>query len=232
MTAAMHIVVLVILIPLVLIAPSVWARATLRRNAMIRKDIPGTGGELARHLVKRFEVSGVAVEATPGGDHYDPLARAIRLSPAVMENRSLTAVASAAHEFGHALQHASGYRPLIWRTALVRFAATGERLGSLLFVTAPVLGALTRSPQVTLALLLVALVMMSMTVVVHLVTLPVEFDASFGKAMPILEAGNYVSGEDLAEVRRILRACALTYVAASLASLLSLGRWLTVFIRR
>lgn len=199
---------------------------------MVRKDIPGTGGELARHLVRRFKMPGVAVETAPAGDHYDPQARAIRLSPGVMENASLTAVATAAHEFGHALQHASGYRPLLWRTALVQFAATGERLGSLLFVAAPVVGVLARSPQVTLALLLIALVMMSMTTVVHLLTLPVEFDASFGRALPILEAGEYVHGEDLVEVRRILRACALTYVAASLASLLNLGRWLAILIRR
>lgn len=225
-------VLLLVSLLVLLIAPAFWAQRILRRNQSPRPDIPGTGGELANHLVRRFQLTDVGVEKIPAGDHYDPVQRKIRLSPANMEGRSLAAVACATHEFGHALQHATGYRPLIWRGRWVAIAMAAERFASALFVAAPLMGVLTRAPHASAAFLLTAVLMMSLTTIVHIITLPVEFDASFRRALPILEQGEYVSQEDLGEVRRILRACALTYVAASLGSLLNIGRWLVILRRR
>lgn len=225
-------VLLIVGLLALLIFPAAWAQRTLRQNQATRPELPGTGGELARHLVQRFQLEGVAVEEVPAGDHYDPTQKAIRLAPANMDGKSLAAVACAAHEFGHALQHQTGYRPLIWRGRWVRIAMAAERLASALFVAAPVVGVLTRMPHASGLFLFLAVLMMSMTTIVHIITLPVEFDASFGRALPILEQGEYVSREDLGEVRSILRACALTYVAASLGSLLNIGRWLVILRRR
>ena len=100
-----------------------------------------------------------------------------------------------------------------------------------MLIAAPVLSVLTRAPQTGALMLLIGVAAMSLGTLVHLVTLPVELDASFGKALPILEEGNYLQDGDLPHARRILKAAALTYVAGSLASLLNLGRWLAVLRR-
>ncbi len=213
------------------VGPSLWVRYVLKRYSRPREDFPGTGGELARHLLTRFGLEGVGVEPTDAGDHYDPRAKAVRLSPANYEGRSLTAVAVAAHEVGHALQDASGYKPLHLRTRLVGLAANAERLGALFVFAVPVLGFVTRSPLGGLLMLALALASFGTGVLVHLATLPVEWDASFRRALPLLEEGGYISARDQRGARRILRAAALTYVSASAASLLNFWRWLAVLRR-
>lgn len=226
----MHLVLLLIILAALVFAPQWWAGYTLRRYARDLERIPGTGAELARHLLDRFDMREVAVEKTEGGDHYDPNDRAVRLSAGNHDGRSLTAVAVATHEVGHAIQHHRGERMLAARTRLVAVAAGAQRFGSLALLAIPVVALATRSPAAGLLLGLVALGGMLLGALVHLITLPVEFDASFGKAMPILQEG-YIQPEDEPAVRRILRAAALTYVAASLASLLNLGRWFTILRR-
>ena len=103
-----------------------------------------------------------------------------------------------------------------------------ERAGSIILLATPLLGALTRAPGLIALQLGAGILVMSISVVIHAVTLPVEFDASFNRALPILERGGYLAKDDLPAARRILRACALTYVASSLASLLNLWRWIRV----
>lgn len=215
------------------VGPGWWVRRVMSRYSEPgdRYVEQGSGGELARHLLDRFGLGAVGVERTEAGDHYDPEARAVRLSPGNFAGHSLTAVTVAAHEVGHALQHAREETMFGWRRRLVRTAAAGERLGSIALLVAPIAALLTRSPGAGLAVLLAAVATMALSTIVHLVTLPVEFDASFGKALPILREGAYLHDGDLPHARRILRAAALTYVAASLASLLNLGRWLAVLRR-
>ncbi len=99
-------------------------------------------------------------------------------------------------------------------------------------MTAPLLGALTHSPALGFVIALIGLLTMGSIVLVHLISLPVEFDASFNKALPVLEAGRYITKRDLIPVRQVLLAAALTYVAAALASLLNVGRWLTILLQR
>ena len=223
---------LAILIVILIFGPQLWARFTFSHYSKPRDDIPGTGGELARHLLDRFGLDEVQVESTEHGDHYDPQTRCVRLSPDNYKGKSLTAIAVAAHETGHALQHHGGEKLLTLRTRLIGFAQYAQQLGAAFMVAIPVITAITRIPHTGLLMFGLGLLSMGMATVVHLVTLPVEWDASFGKALPILKAGNYIEEKDEKAVKRILRAAALTYFAASLASLLNLWRWLAMLRRR
>ena len=228
----MHILLIILFLLVLVFGPQWWASYTFRRYAGNLARIPGTGGELARHLLDRFEMPDVAVEKTKqGGDHYDPERRAVCLSPANFDQNSLTAVAVAAHEVGHAIQHQHNEPKLALRQRLVRLAQTTQQLGAGAMFLLPVAMAITRAPSAGLVMAAIGLGSMASATLVHLVTLPVELDASFGKALPMLKSGHYIQPEDETAVRRVLRAAAFTYVASSLASLLNLARWLA-FLRR
>ena len=227
----MHFLLLALLLLALLFGPQLWARHTLQRHSKPRPDFPGSGGQLARHLLDRYQLHHVQVESTDHGDHYDPLSKTVRLSPQIFDGRSLTAVAVAAHEVGHALQDHSAYAPLAWRGRLVELAQWAEKAGSAIMMVLPVVALLSRSPAAGGAVFLLGLATMATATVVHLITLPVEFDASFGRALPILTQGEYIERKDERAARAILRACALTYVAGSLASLLNLWRWLRLWRR-
>ena len=223
--------ILILLLVLLVFGPQWWAQYTFRRYAKPLARIPGSGAELARHLLDRFEMQTVGVEKTEvGNDHYDPQNRTVRLSPQNYEQNSLTAVAVAAHEVGHAIQHQRGEALLNARTRLVHLASAAQKFGAAALVVMPIAAVLTRAPSAGLLLLVVGVGSMFLATLVHLVTLPVELDASFNKALPILRAG-YVSQKDEPVVRRILRAAAFTYLAGSLASLLNLWRWIAILRR-
>lgn len=213
--------------------PGLWVRHVLRKYSepADRYRENGTGAELARHLLDRFELGEVTVEKTSAGDHYDPEARAVRLLEERYHGCSLTAITVAAHEVGHALQHARGERLFQQRQQLARLAVSAQRFSGLALLASPLAALVSRAPGLGLGLLAVAVGSMLIGTLVHIVTLPVELDASFNKALPILEQGKYLHEGDLNHANRILRAAALTYVAASLASLLNLGRWLAVLRR-
>ncbi|TVQ37341.1 MAG: zinc metallopeptidase [Geminicoccaceae bacterium] len=206
--------------------PSLYAQAVLRWYRDERPDFPGTGGELARHLLDQAGLHHVPVEVTDKGDHYDPEAKAVRLTPIHHRGRSLVAVVVAAHEVGHALQDKDGYAPLALRVRLARMAVGVEMVGSALVYAAFALAAIARAPSLAAAAVGIGATSRFAMVAVHAITLPVEWNASFARALPLLDAGNYVAKEDLGPAKRILRACALTYVAGSLVSLLNLWRWL------
>lgn len=228
----MHITLILLLLLVLVFGPQLWARYTFQRYGAALPRIPGTGGELARHLLDRFDLADVPVEQTePGRDHYDPERRAVRLSPEHYARNSLTAVAVAAHEVGHALQHQRNEPLLALRHRLVKVAQTAQRLGAAAMILLPVALAVTRAPASGLVMAAIGLGSMASAAVVHLVTLPVEWDASFGKALPVLRAGRYIEPGDETAVRRVLRAAAFTYLAASLASLLNLARWFALLRR-
>jgi Zn-dependent membrane protease YugP len=228
----MHVLLIVLFLLMLVFGPQWWARYTFRRYAGVLPRIPGTGGELARHLLDQYGMVHVLVEKTEeGGDHYDPERRAVCLGPGNHDHNSLTAVAVAAHEVGHALQHQRNEPKLVLRQRLVKLAQTTQQLGAGAMFLLPVAIAVTRAPSAGLVMAAIGLGSMASATLVHLVTLPVELDASFGKALPVLRAGHYIQPEDETAVRRVLRAAAFTYVASSLASLLNLARWLA-FLRR
>jgi hypothetical protein len=205
-------------------------RVLARYNRQPEKNFPGTGGELARHLLARFNLDDVGVERTDIGDHYDPATRCVRLTPDKFDGKTLTAITVAAHECGHALQHAGAEPLFALRSRLAASSVWAARIGSFLLFAAPLLALLAHAPSPALLSVLGGFLIMGFGVVVQLVTLPVELDASFRKALPVLEAG-YLEAEQVPAARRILRAAAWTYVAASLASLLNFWRWLAVLRR-
>ncbi len=225
---------LILLIPLIFLVtygPGWWVRRTMQKYSQPADRYQGTGGELARHLLNERGLRDVAVEATEQGDHYDPEARAVRLSEGNYNSCSLTAITVAAHEVGHAIQHAEGYTPLRLRGELVRWASGGQRLGAFMMLAIPVITIITRHPAPGMMFLLAGLLSMGLAAIVHFVTLPTELDASFGRALPILRDGGYLYETDYRHAHRILKAAAYTYVAQSLMSLLNIWAWLR-FLRR
>ena len=135
----MMFVVLIIFALAIFVLPNLWAKWVLKRHTRGRDDYPGTGAELADHLLRRLGIEGASVERTEFGDHYDPETRCVRLSPDNYDGRSLTAVTVAAHEVGHAIQHHQGYAPLLARSRLVKVAQKAEKLGAILMMAAPFL---------------------------------------------------------------------------------------------
>ncbi len=209
--------------------PQIWVKGVLKRHSVERSDYPGTGGEFARHILDSMGLSHVTVEESQIGDHYDPEAKAVRLSPDHYAKRSLSAVVVAAHEVGHAMQDATGYAPLTTRGRLARQAQRVESFGAVVMLAAPVLMVLSKSPHIMLVQILAGMMILAFTILLHAVTLPVEFDASFRRALPVLKEGGYIGPKDQAAARSILRAAAFTYVAAAALSLLDVMRWLRVF---
>lgn len=208
-----------------LVLPQWLVARALRRHSEDRPDFPGTGGEFARHLLDRFGLADVRIESTDIVDHYDPSVRVLRLSPSTMFGRSVAAVAIVAHEVGHALQHARGERLFALRTRLARLTIALDRVSIFILVLSVPLALIIRSPAAAVVPLLAGFGVMALGVLVHLVTLPVELDASFGKALPILREGGYLPEKDLPGARAVLRAAAYTYLAQALIGLVLLRRF-------
>lgn len=220
----------VILILGVVFGPNLWVKHVFKKHGVDRPDLPGTGGELARHLLDEAGLSSVKVEITDEGDHYDPGARAVRLLPEHHDGRSISAVAVATHEVSHAVQHARSEPAFARRVELVGNLIWVERIAFGVMLLTPVVFAFVRAPALAVLEIIAAIALMAISVVVHFVTLPVEFDASFRKALPVLERGRYLSPHDMPAARSVLKAAAYTYVAAALATLLNIARWFR-FIR-
>jgi Zn-dependent membrane protease YugP len=227
----MHFILIALILLAVVFGPGLWVKHMMRRYSQPEDRYPGTGAELVRHLAERLGLDELTVERAEQGDHYDPESKTVRLTPANFDGRSLTAVTVAAHEMGHALQDAEGYQPLRLRSRMVAMMGPAQRVGAGLLMAAPVVGLVTRALPVGVLFLLGGLLTLGGATLVHLVTLPVELDASFGRALPVLEKGQYLKEADRPHARRILRAAALTYVAASLTSLLNVARWWAILRR-
>jgi Zn-dependent membrane protease YugP len=208
--------------------PQLLVRRVLARYGVDRPDLPGTGADLARHLLDEANLPSVTVEQTDKGDHYDPEAQSVRLSPQHHDGRSIAAVAVAAHEVSHAVQHARGETAFMRRLTLVRQLGWVEKLASAVLLLSPIVFAIMKSPALFALELLAGVLLLGIRVVVHIVTLPVEFDASFGKALPVLVRGRYLSAGDIPAAQRVLKAAAYTYVAAALATLLDVVRWFRI----
>lgn len=208
--------------------PQLWIRGVIARHSNERPDLAGTGGEFARHVLDGMGLHHVVVEETQTGDHYDPEAKAVRLMPQHFGKRSLAAVVIAAHEVGHAMQDATAYGPLTARTRMARQAQRVEKFGSIVMIAAPIMMILSKSPHIMLMQMGIGVLILGSTIFMHAVTLPVEFDASFRRALPLLKSGNYISDRDMNSARQLLRAAAFTYVAAAAVSLLDVMRWLRV----
>lgn len=222
-------VVLIIIAIIALYGPHLWARYILKRYNR-EAYFSGNGFDLARLLLADVELDAVGVESTPMGDHYDPEKKIVRLTTTCSRN-TLTAVVVAAHEVAHALQDHDNYPPLAARTRMIAAAARIERFGAGIMMVVPVLTLITRVPAAGALMFLGGLATLCIPIVVHLLTLPTEFNASFKRALPLLVNGRYIPPEDIPAARRILLACALTYVANALVGLLNIWRWIRILRR-
>lgn len=211
--------------------PAFWVKRVMTRYASPGDRYPMSGAQLARRLLDGLGLAAVRVEVTEAGDHYDPEAKAVRLSQENYRAQSLTAITVAAHEVGHAVQDHRGFVPLRLRGSLVRVAMGAQKAAPMLLLAAPLLVLVTRSPWLGLFAAVAAFGSMLLMTAVHLVTLPAEIDASFGRAMPLLRREGVLLPGDEPHARKLLTAAALTYVSAALLSLLSLARWLPLLRR-
>lgn len=229
--ARMHIALFIIIVLAVLIGPGLWIKTVMKRYSRPEDRYQQSGAEVARQLLDANGLGEVIVEASPSGDHYDPLDRAVRLMPDHLQKHSLAAVTIAAHEVGHAVQDAQGYSALKWRTRLVRWLGPVERIGAGVLMSTPLIIAVTRHPVAGLLTFAGGFLALGSGVVIHLITLPTEFDASFNRALPMLEENGVLYQSDAPHARKLLKAAAMTYVAASLASLLNVARWWAILRR-
>jgi len=182
-----------------------------------------TGAEIAASILRDNNIHDVSIEPVAGSlsDHYDPSSKTLRLSEPVYGGRSMAAFGVAAHEVGHAIQHATGYSMLKFRSAWVPVANTGSKISIFVLIAAAFLGGAQSALGGSVALAGVAL--FATTTVFTLVTLPVEFDASH-RALAALH-GRYVTEEEYLGAKKVLNAAAMTYVAAFITSLLTLLYW-------
>jgi hypothetical protein len=198
---------------------SLWASArvksTFKKYSKVASRRGWTGAEAARELIRQRGVSGVRVEETPGflSDHYDPGARVLRLSPDVYRGHSLASLGVAAHEAGHAIQHANAYGPLKFRSWVVKPAMIGSNLGPFIATA----GFMFQST----GLLWLGIITFSAFVLFTLVTLPVEFDAS-NRAVAALQETGMIMPDEAPGTKAVLRAAAMTYVASAISAILQL----------
>jgi hypothetical protein len=211
--------------------PQWWVKKVFATHQVDRDDFPGTGGQLAEHVIETLQIKQASVQVTELTNHFDPASKTVALIPIYHRGKSLTAITVAAHEIGHLIQLEEGNTWLKLRTQLVQWTKKLERYGMIALFLIPIAGLLTRSPAVMIALTGLGLSGMLLNVVVHLVTLPMELDASFGKALPLLKTGEFISREDEPKVKQILWAAALTYLASALSSLLNLANWIRILRR-
>lgn len=209
---------LVILGAVLSMIASAQVNSTFKRYSRVRSGCGMTGAEAAERILYRNGLTNVRIEHISGNltDHYDPSSKVLRLSDATYNATSVAAVGVAAHECGHAVQDAKGYAPLKFRSALVPAANFGSKFGLPIFVLGLFLGSNELLMQIGIWVFLAA-------VLFQIVTLPVEFDASH-RAMGFLTEYGILSKNEAEGSRRVLRAAAMTYVAAAAAALLNLLR--------
>lgn len=208
---------------LLVFVPQLWVNSTLKKYTQIPSSVGKTGAEVAREILNREGLTNVPVEMTNSGDHYDPRDRTVRLSPDFFNGRSIAAITVAAHECGHAIQHAQNYGFMKLRQVTAP-AIKVCQLGPMLLFGSVILTGFLASPIWKLTAV-IGLLLYTGIFFFQLITLPVELDASFVRAVPILEGSGYISPDEKEHANKILQACAFTYIAAALYSLMEIIRW-------
>ena len=209
-------------------ALSLWAQARVKGAFRKYSRLPTrsglTGAQVAERILQQNNIQGVTIEPIRGSmtDHYDPRTRTLRLSEPVYGSRSMAAFGIAAHEVGHAIQHAENYAPLKFRSAWVPVANLGSGLSFIVLILAMFLGGAATAYGYIAAM--AGVILFATATIFTLITLPVEFDAS-RRALQSLESGGLVSSEELGGARKVLNAAAMTYVAAFVNSLMMLLYW-------
>jgi Zn-dependent membrane protease YugP len=201
-----------------------WLRKTVAAQSQVDVQSGLTGAQVARQILDRNGLTELPVERSPGGplsDHYDPRHKSVHLSQPVFDGTSVASTAIAAHEVGHAIQHAVGYSAFRARSAMWPVVAIASNAWIFLLMIGAVLG--------VLGLVQVAIVLFAVVVLFQLVTLPVEFDASKRALVQVRELGLVTEGERQG-AKKVLTAAAMTYVAAALAALSQLAYYAMIFL--
>lgn len=212
-----------ILIPAFLF--SLWAQyktqATFKKYSEIDASKGFTADKVAGQILSSYGINNVEIEEVPGQltDHYDPIKKVLRLSESVYGNSSIAAIGVAAHEAGHAIQHARGFGPIAVRNAIVPVVNITSNLAIPLFM----IGLFFSIP----ILIRLGIYLFTGVVAFHLVTLPVELDAS-NRAIKVLRTGSYLTPRELQGARAVLTAAAMTYIAAALMAILNLLRLILI----
>jgi len=218
---------LILVVPTLILSmiAQVKVKSTFSKYSRVRCSRNISGRDAALLLLKSNSINDVTVEPVRGtlSDHYDPGSKTLRLSEPVFAQPSIAAVGVAAHEAGHAIQHARGYAPLVLRSTLVPVANIGSSIGPWMAIA----GFFFQFPL----LINLGIILFGAAVIFYIITLPVEFNAS-ARALAILRSNNILTQEELRGAKEVLTAAALTYVASALTAIMSLLRLVLLSRRR
>ena len=204
--------------------PQYWVKQVFAKNRQDTPNILGNGKDFALHLLEKLKIKNITVVEQKGGNYYDPVKKVLALSPENYNEKSLCAVVIAAHEVGHIIQDYSNSFLLKLRFFLVKLFQTIRLVSNSLLIISPFL--FVFRPVSGLLALLLYFGASLIGVLIHLCTLPLELDASFSKALPILEKGGYLNKKQLPKAKQILQAAAFTYLAAALNNIIfSIFQW-------
>jgi uncharacterized protein len=219
-----YLLITLIGLPLVYL-PQLWVKNTFNRMSQIPNQRGISGKEVAVDMLRRHNITDVAVEETPHhlGDHYSPNEKMVRLSPEVYRGTSIASAAIAAHEIGHAIQHATKYYPVILRGNMFPMVNIGSQLGPMLLMAGFGMSFLMRGmSELAWYISIAGVVLFGVAVLFHFVTLPVEIDASM-RAMRVLKEEQYLMREELPQAKKVLTSAAFTYIATATYALLELA---------
>jgi len=207
--------------------PQIWVKNTVSRFSEVPTARNLRGMDVARSILNENGLTDVGLEMVEGqlSDHYDPSSRTVRLSPDIYHGTSVASVAIAAHECGHAVQHAKGYFPVVLRSSLAPVVGIGSSIGPWLLIISFGLGVSSHvGGGFALTMAWLGVCLYALAVLFHFVTLPVELDAS-GRALKILNQNAYLSSDEMGGAKQVLTAAAFTYVATALYALMELIYW-------
>ncbi|MEN8179592.1 MAG: zinc metallopeptidase [Pseudomonadota bacterium] len=221
----MHPAVILIPVAAVILGPRIWVARVLKQHNHEDESLSDSAADLARAWLDAHQLQLVKVEITDLGDHYDPKAKAVRLTRDKFDRKSLTAVTTAAHEVSHALQDAADYAPFVWRTRLASLAQASGQVGTVILLSVPAAALFFRRPIPPVLIGATLFGMLGTGLALQLTALQSELDASFKRALPMLQDGA-INTSRVQDAKKILIACSLTYVASSILSVLNIWPWL------
>jgi len=223
-----------VIVPLLL---GLWAqfrvKSAFNKASKIQSSSGMTGAQIAKEIMRSFNINDVGIEESHGmlSDHYDPKAKMLRLSKDVFHGKSVAAAGIAAHEAGHAIQHATNYGPLGLRSFLVPAAVLGSNVANIAIMAGVLMMALL-SPKMGATVLLIGILGLCLVALFQLITLPVEFDASRRAKDLLTTTGLVAAGPETQAMNRVLNAAALTYVAALVATVGTILYYLLILTQR
>jgi len=220
---------ILILFFLISFIPVIWVNYVFKKNDTILPNMPFNGYEFGEQIIEELKLKNVRIEKTLIGDHYDLIEKKVKVHEDRFTRKSLTSISVICHEIGHAIQHKEEYGPLVRRTSLVERTQWISKFGGVILYSGLPLILATGSFGLIKVCLLLVLISVLLGVFIHLITLDVEVDASFNRAMPILE--EKIPTEYHSQCKNVLQAAAYTYVIGALTSFLSL-RYIWLLLTR